>query len=237
MTKAQEFIPKIYSYVLRYDDGAAPNPFGGTCTLTICKPDIRLAAREGHWVVGTGSTNSRLKDGNIYNFSKCIVYAMKVTNRLSLEEYDEHCKFKLRSKLPKWRSKKFSERMGDCVIDFQNAETPLSRMSVHNQPGMPRALRDELLKKDLRGGNALLSSHFYYFGEDPKILPRHLECIIKKGQKHLIVSDLKIIRAFEDWIARFPKNRILADPQLKYQFDYDQPEGHQIACAKNHLED
>lgn len=37
----------IYSYVLRTDDGAAPNPFWGTCTLTICKPVIRRTAHIG----------------------------------------------------------------------------------------------------------------------------------------------------------------------------------------------
>ena len=52
---------KLFSYVLRFDDGAAPNPFGGICTLTICKPAIRRSASVGDWIIGTGSKNSRLK--------------------------------------------------------------------------------------------------------------------------------------------------------------------------------
>lgn len=75
---------KLYSYVLRYDDGAAPNPFWGTCTLTICKPDIRRKASVGDWVIGTGSKNSRLKDGNTYDLSDSVVYAMKVTKNFRL---------------------------------------------------------------------------------------------------------------------------------------------------------
>ena len=47
----------IYSYVLRTDDGAAPNPLWGTCTLTICKPVIRRTAKVGDWVIGVGSAN------------------------------------------------------------------------------------------------------------------------------------------------------------------------------------
>ena len=46
-------MPNLFSYVLRYDDGAAPNPFWGTCTLAICKPAIRRKANLGDWVVGT----------------------------------------------------------------------------------------------------------------------------------------------------------------------------------------
>ena len=40
----------IYSYVLRIDDGAAPNPFWEICTLTICKPVIRRNAE--YWRLG-----------------------------------------------------------------------------------------------------------------------------------------------------------------------------------------
>lgn len=43
---------KIYSYVLRIDNGAAPNAFGQFCTLTICKPAIRRNAEIGDWVIG-----------------------------------------------------------------------------------------------------------------------------------------------------------------------------------------
>ncbi len=45
----------IYSYVLRYDDGVAPNPFFGFCTLAVCKPVIRRKAQVGDWIIGTGS--------------------------------------------------------------------------------------------------------------------------------------------------------------------------------------
>lgn len=48
---------KLYSYCIPVDDGAAPNPFWGTCTLTICKPKIRRVAQVGDWIVGVGSVN------------------------------------------------------------------------------------------------------------------------------------------------------------------------------------
>ena len=40
---------RIYSYVVRYDSGFAPNPFYGYCTLATCKPDIR---GRGGWRLG-----------------------------------------------------------------------------------------------------------------------------------------------------------------------------------------
>ncbi len=47
----------LYTYFIPFDNGAAPNPFGGICTLAICKPVIRRNAKAGDWVVGTGSVD------------------------------------------------------------------------------------------------------------------------------------------------------------------------------------
>ena len=53
---------RIFSYALRYDDGAAPNPFWGICTLAIRKPSIRLAAEVEDWIIGLGPVDSHLGD-------------------------------------------------------------------------------------------------------------------------------------------------------------------------------
>ena len=75
---------KLYSYTLRYDDGAAPNPYWGVCSLAIRKPSIRLAAEVDDWIVGLGSVKSPIGD-----ISDHVVYAMKVTSKMTLEEYDQ----------------------------------------------------------------------------------------------------------------------------------------------------
>jgi len=74
---------RLYTYCIPYDDGAAPNPFWGVCTLAICKPAIRRAAEKGDWVVGTGSRNSPMGD-----ISNQVVYAMEVIEILTMAEYD-----------------------------------------------------------------------------------------------------------------------------------------------------
>jgi hypothetical protein len=48
-------MPSLYSYCILYDDGAVPNPYWDVCTLVICKSAIRRTAKEGDWIVGTGS--------------------------------------------------------------------------------------------------------------------------------------------------------------------------------------
>ena len=202
---------KLFSYVIPYDDGAAPNPFWGTCTLTICKPAIRRVAKTGDWVVGTGSKNVKLKDGNIYDFSNAIVYAMKVTQKMSLERYDEYCKRYLVNKIPKSYTRNFRQRIGDCIYDYKDGFTiPKLRKSVHTEENRDR---------DMRGKNSLLSKHFYYFGEEPKIIPNKLKYIIKRGQNHYKFEDVETIKKFENWISNFKRNKIYAEPQLKYEFE------------------
>jgi hypothetical protein len=100
----------LYSYCLRYDDGAAPNPFWGKCTLVIRKPAIRRKAKVGDWVVGLGGVASPI--GNI---SGQVVYAMRVSQQRSKKDYDSFCQHPLHGKIPHWGSNKFEERIGDCV--------------------------------------------------------------------------------------------------------------------------
>ena len=77
---------KLYSYILRIDDGAAPNPFWNVCTFTVCKPAIRRTAKIGDWIIGTGSKNSNCNDGNTHDLSDSVVYAMRVSNKMTLAE-------------------------------------------------------------------------------------------------------------------------------------------------------
>jgi len=218
---------RIYSYVLRFDDGAAPNPFWGTCTLTICKPAIRRTSRIGDWVIGTGSKNSKLKDGKIYDLSDSLVYAMKITNKLTLAEYDEFCSKNLNQKIPSWFNKDWRKRMGDCIYDFANVDEPNLRKGVHNQSNAER---------DLSGKYALLSDEFYYFGEVPRIIPQNLKRIIKKNQGHLRIEDAQILSDFEKWISQFKKNKIYAEPQLGFEFRLEPSEEQISKCSSRHNE-
>ena len=219
---------KLYSYILRFDDGAAPNPFWGTCTLTICKPAIRRTASIGDWVIGTGSKNSKINDGNTYDLSGNIVYAMKITEKMSLEYYDKFCIENLPNKIPKWFDRNWTKRMGDCIYDFRDGAKPTMRKGVHNEINRER---------DIGGENALLSNHFYYFGEEPRLLPEHLKPIIKKNQGHLKIEQHEIIDSFEKWIIQFDKNKIYADPQLRHEFDRTPSDEQILKCSSRHKEE
>ncbi|HEY9872919.1 MAG TPA: hypothetical protein V6D12_05765 [Candidatus Obscuribacterales bacterium] len=214
---------RLFSYCLRYDDGAAPNPFWGICTLAICKPLIRKPASIGDWIVGIGSTNSPI--GNI---ADCVVYAMQVTNKMTLQEYDEFCRLHRPEKIPQWNSQKFEYRVGDCIYDYSHGEPPLLRTSVHNESNR---------EQDLSGKNVLLSEHFYYFGDQPVHLPASLKPIIHAQQGHKSTVNQPYLNNFVNWVENlgYKLNQLYGEPQLKKEFSVDPEIGSR--CAQRALEE
>ena len=218
---------KIYSYVLRQDCGSAPNPFWGICTLTICKPDIRRKAQVGDWVIGVGSKRAELKKGKFCNFSNSLVYAMKITEIKTLKEYDEFCRSSLKNKIPQCNAKDWRLRAGDCIYDYSKEGKSTIRRGAHDERHR---------KTDEKGANSLLSTHFYYFGVDARPLPIDLKELIKKNQGHKIVR-FDLVEKFEEWITKFEKNKIYADPQMRWLFDREITDKELASCAKKCLND
>ena len=196
-------MPRLFTYCLRVDDGAAPNPFWGLCTLVICKPVIRRTADVGDWVVGTGSKNVEGR-----NFSNMLVYAMRVSEVMTMEEYDEFARSKHPEKIPDWTDVDGRRRVGDAIYDYSGGG-PTLRRSVHVK---------ENRERDLRGLNALVSDHFYYFGREPKALPQELLFIVRQGQGHQVNKNERYVASFVDWMEGLgvKPNSILGMPQHEF---------------------
>lgn len=191
----------LFSYCIPYDDGAAPNPFWNVCTLVICKPTIRRSAKKGDWIVGTGSVNSPI--GNI---GGKVVYAMEVNNVMTMQQYDLFTQQSLPNKIPDWGNYDVRRRLGDSIYDFKS-QPPSVRDGVHDINNRDR---------DLRGKMALLSEHFFYFGDAPVDIPDSLRSIIKNGQGHRSRSNDQYAQLFIEWIHSlgYNPNSLLGKPQL-----------------------
>ena len=178
--------PRLYSYVIPFDDGAAPNPFDGMCTLTICKPKIRSSARPGDWIAGVGSKNAHSGDLRGH-----LVYAMRVSEVVTLQEYDQRAAAEWPHRIPDIGSMDLSRRLGDCIYDYSGQQVQ-QRPGVHG-PGNAR--------RDLGGKNALIAkTEFYYFGSRAKKLPRNLRPICPTTQGHRSGKNKDHLADFEKWI-------------------------------------
>ena len=174
----------LFTYTIAVDDGAAPNPFRGMCSLAICKPFIRRTAQVGDWIAGLGSKHASSGD-----LSGHLVYAMRVEEILTLEEYDRQASARWPHRIPNLNSADLSERLGDCIYDYSRS-FPIQRPSVHRQENMDT---------DLSGKNVLISRDFYYWGRNAIRLPDHLLPICHQTQGHKSISNAPYVEPFVRW--------------------------------------
>jgi hypothetical protein len=180
-----------------HDTGFSPNPFWGFCTLANCKPQIRRTAKLGDWIVGL----SPKAKGNK------IIYAMRVDEKLTYEEY--------------FRDKRFASRIPDfgtgCIIHKcgDNIYQPIARGRFRQVQSMHSNGRRENAKTkahDLGGENVLVSKNFHYFGSNAIELPRDLHPL-KIGRAHRCHFSEEVIKRFLRFIAGQPRG-VCAAPTM-----------------------
>ena len=148
---------KLYSYVVAIDDGFAPNPFYGFCTLATCKPKIRRTAHVDDWILGTGS-KKKGRPGTL-------VYAMRVTGKLTYDSYWGDLRFE--EKRPNLRQSVRKSR-GDNIYhkDPKNAEWIQEDSCHSNGDGTPNK---DHIARDTNSDNVLVSDDFIYRGGGPAL--------------------------------------------------------------------
>lgn len=183
----------VYAYIVPIDDGAAPNPYGGVCTLAICKPNLRKIAQVDDWVLGFNYNQNGL----------FLIYAMKLTDVLSMEAYDAFTKASLCIKIPNMKSNDVRYHMGDSVYDFGSDSITL-REGVHS-----RCTKE----MDLAGKNVLMSKHFYYFGSKSVALPQNLNLNVRIEDDFIQLNN-EASSLFFRWFEKqaFEVNRLYAQP-------------------------
>ena len=128
----------LYFYCILGDNELAPILFWGVCTLAICKPKISKVAKIGDWVAGTGSSK--------YGFNNLLVYAMRVTRKITFEEYYKYCQEVLPEKIPAKFSRDLKKKVGGCLYDYSTGKVIMRDWVAHRVNNMER---------DLSGRNVL----------------------------------------------------------------------------------
>jgi hypothetical protein len=191
-------VTRIYSYVVRYDSGFAPNPFYNYCTLATCMTSIRRSAKVGDWVVGSGSNDLSIRRGGH------LVYAMRVTEAIKFDGYDIDPRFE--SKKP-YRNGSRKQSCGDNIY-FRASAGPVwhQRDSFHSGPD--GSMIPDHVAHDTGVDRVLISSDFAYFGGEGPKFPDKLQDqkgrhLYKMGIGVTHFDDTKLISSFEQWIRSF----------------------------------
>jgi hypothetical protein len=119
-----------------------------------------------------------------------MIFAMRVTDKMTMYEYEQWTREYRPEKVPNRRSSDPKRHVGDAIYDFIE-DPPRTRPSVHDDSN-----RDH----DLSGKYALLSEHFYYFGDHPIALPEHLQGLVKRGPGHRGAENAPFVEPFVGWL-------------------------------------
>lgn len=190
-----------FSYKIEHDFGLAPNPFGGYCTIAVCKPTIRVnkSLQIGDWIIGTGS--AKLK--NLHH----LIYAMKVEERITMEKYwkDERFQYKkpiINGSLVQMYGDNFYHKVSGKWVQENSA---------HSLEG-GRTNKDHL-RVDTGGENVLISTEFYYFGDKAPLIPERFWGICSEGRNMKSNSiPIKVADKFIEWLQLNYSIGIFGDP-------------------------
>ncbi|MBC9911042.1 hypothetical protein [Chitinophaga varians] len=192
----------VYIYVVARDFGFAPNPFHGICSLATCKPNIRNTAQVDDWIIGVGG-------GALRATGKCI-YAMKVTQKITFDEYWNNAEF--RSKKPARNGSK-KTLVGDNIYYKKDGLWQQAHSHHSNPDG---TINEHNLERDTGSEFVLLSKNFYYFGSNAPVIPeRILTDIGYKNKRNHRKYPYSQARGLVEWIEKnysTSLNIVLANP-------------------------
>ncbi len=195
---------RLYSYVVRWDYGFAPNPFLGTCTLATCKPKIRRCANTGDWIVGTGSKEQG-RQGHL-------VYIMQVAEKMTFNQYWNDDRFQM--KKPN-RHGSLKQAYGDNIY-FRGRDGRWRQSdSRHSlEDGSPN---HDHIHKDTAADKVLIGGIYAYWGGSGPRVPSCFRnwqgwdlCI--SGRSHKSRFPGAMVAAFVGWFMDLNKRGFLGEP-------------------------
>lgn len=193
----------IFSYKVEHDLGLAPNPFHGFCTLAVCKSSIRRNKNLsiGDWVIGTGSESL----GNINH----LVYAMKVEEKLTFNEYWENKRFESKKPIIEGSLVKI---YGDNIYHQDDSSKEwIQEDSAHSLDN--GVTNEDHMKRDISGEYVIVSQEFYYFSENAPEIPENLREICSKNRNmEYLNRSPDVEEAFIKWLEDSFEVGIHGDP-------------------------
>ena len=191
---------RLFSYVVEHDQGFAPNPFYGFCTLANCKPLIRKTASVGDLVVGTGSATAG-RTGHL-------IYWMRVAEIMSFDEYWRDPRFQ--RKKPVINGSRM-QRFGDNIYHTAPDGMILQADSFHSREG--GLLSEENLRVDTgQTHRVLIGTDFAYYGTAAPAIPAAFGLLVKRGPGHKCRFTQAEVEAVASWLNGLAGAKLAGQP-------------------------
>jgi hypothetical protein len=200
-----------FSYVVEHDFGLAPNPFGGYCTLAVCKPGIRQNKNLeiGDWIIGTGSKK--------LNRMNHLIYAMKVEEKMTFDEYWNDTRFYYKRPI-------INGSLVQMYGDNFYHKSSLTNDWIQEPSAHSTVNKEKHKEIDTSANSVLISNNYYYLGVNSIKIPDNFNMFCKKGPG-MKYKDLSETGAeFIDWIIRHVSEGINGDPinWIEYKDEHSQ---------------
>lgn len=195
---------RLFSYIVRWDYGFAPNPFFGTCTIATCKPKLRRTAKVGDWIVGVGSKTQN-RHGHI-------VYVMQVAEEMTFNEYWADERFaRKKSNL----AGSLKQAFGDNIyFHDRNGQWHQSNSRHSREDG---SLDRDHVEHDTDTDKVLISGTYAYWGGCGPELPSIFRNwnghdIGNPGRSHKCRFPRELVNAFVEWFIGLDVHGFLYEP-------------------------
>lgn len=192
-----------FSYKLDHDFGLAPNPFGGYCTLAVCKSDIRKNKRLniGDWIIGIGSKKLRALNH--------LIYAMQVSEKLTFDEYWNDPRFQYKKPII---NGSLVMMYGDNIYHTdKKTHEWIQEDSAHSLAS--GTVNKDHLQSDTSGEKVIIGELFYYFGDMAVPIPIEFEEVCTKGRAAKSISiPIETADKFIKWLQTNYAAGIHGDP-------------------------
>lgn len=194
-----------FTYKIDHDFGLAPNPFGGYCTLAVCKSDIRKNnnLEVGSWIFGTGAISVGIK------YFQKLIFCMKVEGKLTFNEYWNDQRFQYKKPIVNGT---LVQMYGDNFYHQDENYNWIQENSAHShEDGTPN---NDHLKRDTGGEFVLVSRNFYYFGENAITLPeKYIPAICTDARNMAFAKPQDLITEFILWLQNnYEQGFLYGDP-------------------------
>jgi hypothetical protein len=199
----------FFSYKIEHDYGLAPNPFGGYCTLAVCKGQIRANKNltVGDWVIGIGSRALEKVSGKAQIHH--LIFAMQVEEKISFDEYWDDIRFEYKKPIVNGT---LVQMYGD---NFYHKDPKTNKWIQENSA---HSLADGNfnmghLNRDTNSENVLISQTFYYFGDESPLIPKEYWEVCSEGRNIKSVGIPKnIAKDFIKWLTEKFEKGVHGDP-------------------------
>lgn len=191
---------RLYAYIVRWDDGFAPNPFQGVCTLACCKYVTRRVAQVGDYIVGLSSKS----------LGNRLVYAMQISETMEFDEYWRDPRF--HAKRPDMRAGG-EKALGDNIYHWDGSKW---EKAWSHHTGRNAAEDQWFTNDDTRTNKLLIGEIFTYWGREAVPVPasltfqgQPLPSTFERGAVgHRVNFWNEEVEAFIEWFKRQQRGRL-----------------------------